>query len=134
MTVGRPSLYQICQLRYEEYMDYDYEEEDWKTRPEFQCICGYQNHTISYAGTPILFKKGDHVVIEAIPPPRATDELYLKKPLLDQTLDRTTAFYGTAWEPDGLMPRDWISPRQAGTFYIISAVAEALGRTITDES
>jgi len=140
MVVGRPSLYTICQYRYEEHFDIW---DEWRERnagfevkevePEFVCICGYQMHTIQYAGTPLLFKKGDELKIEVFPP-RMTDMVYQRQPvtIFNEKSGKTMAFYGVQFEPRGLMPRDWVSPQMDGIFTIMGKVSEALGKTITE--
>jgi hypothetical protein len=42
-------------------------EREWdinESTADWSCICGFKYHTLSYAGTPILYKKGDRLEIK----------------------------------------------------------------------
>jgi hypothetical protein len=91
---GRPSLYNICQKLYEYEWDETEKIENW------HCICGYLHHYITFAGTPLLFKKVDGA---------------------------TAAIYGIRVKNLGLMPKSWGAGFMPGKMSIMGKVFEALG-------
>jgi hypothetical protein len=98
---GCPSLYNLCQELYEREWDLNESTADWS------CICGFKYHVLTYAGTPLLYKKGDEMKI------------------LLSSGEKVDTY---RLERIGLMPRGWsANPGQDKTRnMLLSKVVEAL--------